>query len=87
VVATPWVPFIVEQSKTCHTVVFDDVIFIYIETVKGPARIGLCRDRLKPCSFRKIWLDRLKVISGGQTFLYRGRLLFLDELDADVFRL
>lgn len=33
---------------TCHAFVFDDVIFIYIETVKGPARIGMCRDRLNP---------------------------------------
>jgi len=67
--------------------VFDDVIFIYIETVTGPARIGMCRDRLNPCSFRKVWPDRLKVISGGKTFPHPGRLFFLDDLDADVFRL
>lgn len=26
---------------TCHAVVFDDVIFIYIETVKGSEHVGL----------------------------------------------
>jgi len=41
--------------------------------------------RLKPCSFREIWPDQLKVISRRQDLPLRGRLLFLDDFVVDVF--
>jgi len=65
----------------------DDGIFIYIETVTGAGASRHACYRLKPCSFREIWPDQLKVISRRQDLPLRGRLLFLDIHVVDVFNL